>query len=145
MNKLVMYGAAVLLAGFIYGCGGGGSGSNPAPVNANVRGQLILPEAVDLPRFEVYLDTDLDPTIGYIKKDSEICQCQLLVDYFFVDAPQGTYYIHAVVRINSTIDAAPVAGDFVGYYVTDSNPPTTPNVVVTAVGGPLFDFNLVKK
>lgn len=145
MNKLVMYGAAVLLAGFIYGCGGGGSGSNPTPLNTNVQGQLILPEAVLDPRFEVYLDTDLDPTNGYIKKHSDICHCQMLVDYFFVDAPAGTYFVHAVVRINSTEDAAPVAGDFVGYYVTDSNPPLTPNVVVTAAGGPLIDFNLVKK
>ena len=133
MKNLVLLGVAVILAGNIWGCGGGG-GSTPAQLNANVVGQLSMPEAHDLPKFEVYLDDNLDPLDGFIKKSSGVCQCQLLIDYLFVDAPAGTYYIYGIVRINSAEGTAPVAGDFVGYYTGTSNPATPTPIVVTASG-----------
>lgn len=136
MRNLVLLGAAILLAGIFWGCGGGGSGSSPTPVNANVVGQLSLPEAHNLPQFEVYLDVDQDPLNdnGYVTKVVGICQCQMLIDYMFVDAPAGTYYLYGIVRINSLDGTAPVAGDFVGYYTGTSNPPVPTPIVVTTSG-----------
>lgn len=135
MKKLLLLGLAVLLAGIFGGCGGGGSGSPPAQLNANVVGQLSMPEAHDLPKFEVYLDDNLNPLDGFVKKVSDRCQCQLLIDYLFVDAPAGTYYVYGIVRLKSAEGTAPVAGDLVGYYTGTNNPADPPvQVVVTASG-----------
>lgn len=135
MRNLVFLGTAILLAGVFWGCGGGG-GSSPTPVNANVVGQLSLPEAHDLPQFEVYLDVDQNPLNenGFVKKVVGICQCQLLIDYMFVDTPAGIYYLYGIVRINSKDGTAPVAGDFMGFYTGTSNPAVPTPIVVTASG-----------
>lgn len=134
MKKLVLLATAILLAGVFWGCGGGGSGGSPTQVNANLIGQLVMPVPVDLPKYEVYLDNDQDLTNGFVLKDSGVCLCRDLVDYFFVDAPAGTYFLYAVVRINSADGAAPVSGDYIGIYSADGNPPSAANVVVVPTG-----------
>ncbi len=130
-RKCIGWILATVVMAFVYaGCGGGGSGSDPVPVNANVLGTLMLPQAVDTPTYQVYIDDDDDPTT-YVARAEGICACNLEVDYSFNDVPPGTYYIYGIVRMNGHLDGPAQPNDFVGFFGTpDGQKPDAPNLVV---------------
>ncbi|BCR05780.1 hypothetical protein DESUT3_28490 [Desulfuromonas versatilis] len=121
---------AMALGVVFVGCGGGGSDRDPVPVNANVLGTLMLPEAVDTPTYQVYIDDDTDPTT-FVARSEGICACNTAIDYFFNNVPPGTYYIYGIVRMNQHLDGPAQPNDFLGFYGTlDGQKPDAPNLVV---------------
>ncbi len=112
---------------------------------ATVEGKLILPEPAPGIQYWVIVDQDGDGGNGYVRYCLGICGSDTEISYAISNVPAGTYYIYGGVRIVSSHNNPPEAGDYMGVYGgTIVEYPNEPNAVVPAFGTVTFDIILSK-
>lgn len=114
--------------------------------------------------YELYVDTDDDPTNGYVKKQSGVFpgSTEDLINlhefnYRISDVPEGIYYVYLWVDRNEDgfdylpqqddgMDMSTIYGDFgdgtfeYPYYYQDGTPPPVPNVEIDGSGYSVADL-----
>jgi len=109
---------------------------------ATVTGTLTLPTEANGKEYIVAIDTDTEGSNGYIAATVGTCGSGTTVNYSITNVPEGTYYLWAVVRINSAHDSQTAYGDFIGFYGTGLNPPSSANAIVPDSGSVNLNFSL---
>ncbi|HRU38576.1 MAG TPA: hypothetical protein P5511_01765, partial [Candidatus Goldiibacteriota bacterium] len=113
------------------------------PVMCEISGTITLPYASSGSNWAVLVDTDYDGDNGYIGIQLGVAGTVNEINYS-MQAPEGTYYLYAVVDADFTgLAGGPTAGDFIGFYGGSPyfNPPATPNALIMCPNTS-FDFSL---
>jgi len=114
------------------------------PANVTISGILTLPAAASEKNWVVMIDDDTDGDNSTVAMAIGICGSGTTVNYSVQNVPPGTYYIYAVVFVESDGEGGPLPGDYIGIY-DGSFPldiPTAPNATINASNRE-FDIDLI--
>jgi len=88
------------------------------------------------------VDNDTFGDNGVVAYTVGSCDGSTAISYTINNVPAGTYYVYAVAFVVGDPNAAPVPGDYVGFYPA-GYPPATANVVIPAAESVNFDIPLM--